>query len=553
MRGNKRLRPFEFNLKIHRPVNFLFIVLLGLILLGCEEKQEEQTSDTKSEPRPNIILIVADDLGYSDIGSYGGEISTPNLDELAQEGVRLSNMHNAGMCVISRASMLTGQWWPRVGFGIEKGSNIAQVLKKDGYRTGLIGKWHLKGEPNNKGFDHFFGFLGGFSSYFNGSPDYRLNKEKYDDFDNGFYSTDAFSKNAVDFVNKNDPSQPFFLYLSYQAPHNPLQAPKEDIEKYRGSYLKGWQVVREARIENQIKMDLIQPETPLPDYPENLPAWNSLTPQQKDLEDLRMSVYAAMVERMDTGIGQLMAALKANGQDKRTLVIFLSDNGTDSFSVMDAAMLDKGLLPGDAGSNYQPGTGWAYASVAPKRLYKISQHGGGVKTGAITWWPETIEKNKSIHMEPLHVVDIMPTILEVSGSLKSSNNKESNNFFAGKSFLPLLKGDDWKRDAPMYFQFIDNRAIRTEQWSLLEIDGNGWELYDNTKDPLETNDLANENPAKVSELEKDWLEWWKSEGGNLDYQPESTSESPHYQPQGDRGSGDMYVPTAMPDTLRLKY
>ena len=233
--------------------------------------------------RPNIILIVADDLGYSDLGCYGGEIKTPALDKMAQKGIRLTHMYNAGMCVISRSSLLTGQWWPKTEYGIQKDPNIAQKLKASGYRTGLIGKWHLKGEPNDKGFDYFFGFLGGYSSYFKGSQDYRLNKAPFNDFGDDFYSTDAFSDHAIRFIKKDTKDQPFFLYLSYQAPHNPLQASKEEIIAYRGTYLKGWQAIRKVRIKNQIRLGIIDPDTPLPEYPENLPDWNTLTPEQKDM------------------------------------------------------------------------------------------------------------------------------------------------------------------------------------------------------------------------------------------------------------------------------
>ncbi|CAM4204182.1 arylsulfatase [Zobellia roscoffensis] len=527
----------------------LTVFYIAVFLVGCKDNIEIE------QERPNVILIVADDLGYSDLGCYGGEIATPTLDKMAKSGLRLPNMHNAGMCVISRSSMLTGQWWPKVGYGIEAGTNLAQALKEEGYRTGLVGKWHLNDEPNNKGFDYFFGFLGGYSSYFEGSPDYRLNHEKYDDFDNGFYSTDAFSKRAIDFISSESPDteEPFFLYLSYQSPHNPLQAPKEDILKYRGSYLKGWQAIREERIEKQKSMGLIEQETPLPAYPLNLPHWDSLSPEQKDLEDLRMSVYAAMVERMDAGIGRLMKALKSTGKDNNTLVIFLSDNGTDSFSVMDSVFLNRGLLPGEIGSNYQPGTGWAYAGVSPRRLYKISQHGGGVKTGAVAWWPKGIKKTGVLSNQNLHVVDIMPTILEVASKSEVNAFKKNTDDFAGESFLPLLKGESWDRKSPMYFQFMDNRAIRTDKWSLVEVDGSGWELYDVKMDPLETNDLAQYNENKVIELEKDWLNWWKSESDNSNYEPESTGTSPHYKPQGDKGSGEMYIPSAMPKILRNKY
>ena len=510
---------------------------------------------SQNDAKPNIILIVADDLVYSDLGCYGGEMNTPALDKLADEGVRFPNMFNAGMCVLSRSSLLTGQWWPHVGYGIERGDNIAQNLQETGYRTGLVGKWHLSGVPNDKGFDYFFGFVGGFSSYFHGSRGengYHLNKEPFTDFGKNFYSTDAFTKHAIDFIapkTAND-TEPFFLYLSYQAPHNPLQAPKEDILKQRGKYLKGWQAIREARIKKQIELGIIAPDTPLPDYPENLPDWGSLSPEQKDLEDLRMSVYAAMIERMDAGIGQLLAALENNGQLDNTLILFMSDNGTDSFSVMDAKLLEKGLLPGDAGSNYQPGTGWAYASVTPNRLYKISQHNGGVKTGAIAYWPKGIQKQGTIHQEPVHMVDIVPTLLEVSKHPKASGPID---VYAGQSMSSLFSGKKFERKSPLFFQFMDNRAIRTEKWSLVEVDGSGWELYNLQKDPLETNDLSNKQKHKVHSLNESWFSWWTKESNEADYIPESTATSTHYEPQGDRGTGKKYIPTAMPKALKSRY
>ncbi|MEM8765341.1 MAG: arylsulfatase [Bacteroidota bacterium] len=507
----------------------------------------------QDQTRPNIILIVADDLGYSDLGCYGGEIKTPNLDKMAHKGIRLTNMYNAGMCVISRSSLLTGQWWPKTGYGIEEDVNIVQRLKASGYRTGLIGKWHLNGAPNDKGFDYFFGFLGGYSSYFEGSKDYRLNQEPFTNFGNDFYSTDAFSDHAIRFIkkDKNAKNQPFFLYLSYQAPHNPLQASKEEILEYRGAYLQGWQTIREVRIKNQIKFGIIDADTPLPEFPKNLPDWNELTPEQKDLEDLRMSVYAAMVERMDMGIGKLMGALKANGQAENTLILFMSDNGTDSFSVMDDVMLERNLLPGDIGSNYQPGTGWAYASVAPNRLYKISQHNGGVKTGAIAYWPSGIKNQGNIYKEFLHVVDITPTILDLAGIKR--NESAYSDGMPGKSFATLLKGKGFKRNSPLYFQFMDNRAVRTKKWSLIEVDGSGWELYDLENDPLETNDLSQIFQKKVKKLDRDWFHWWIAESGETVYTPKSTSTSPHYTPQGDRGTGNQYIPSAMPEKLKNRY
>lgn len=528
-------------MKIKSTLN-LFVFLLGIIQLSFAQQKS-----------PNIILIVADDLGYSDLGCYGGEINTPALNKMASEGLQLSNMHNAAMCVVSRSSMLTGKWWPRTGAGIKSGNNIAQILKENGYRTGLIGKWHLDGHPNDKGFDFFFGFLNGFASYYKGNTEYRLNKVPFKDFGKDFYSTDEFTKRAIDFIKPKE-NKPFFLYLSYQAPHNPLQAPKEDIMKYRGKYLKGWQAIREARIKNQIKLGIIEPGTPLPDYPQNLPDWESLSSTQKDLEDLRMAVYAAMVERMDQGIEKLTAALKENGQNENTFIFFLSDNGTDSFSRADPEMIKRGLLPGDDGSNYQPGTGWAWATVSPFRLYKISQHSGGVKTGAIAWYPKLIKTPGAIKTQNMHVVDIVSTIMDMAMPIdKAIEKSKINAELAGKSFYSLLQGENWERESPMYFQYLDNRAIRTKKWSLIEVDGSGWELYNSQKDPLETDDLAKDFPKMVKKLSEQWMKWWKTEGNTTVYNPERSGEGPHYRPQGDRGTGDRYEPSAMPANQANRY
>lgn len=494
----------------------------------------------------NLIIILADDMGYSDPACFGGEMKTPAIDRLAKEGVRLSRFHNGGMCVVSRASMLTGDWWPRALPAFTKTPLLSEQLHDAGYRTALIGKWHLAGTPMDRGFDHFFGFLEGFADHFGGAPSYRLDREPFKDFGPDYYSADAFSDRAIQWLESPGADKPFFLYLSYQTPHNPLQAPKADILKQRGNYASGWQAVREARFRRQKEMGLFPADAVLPDFPKNLPDWTSLTPEQRDLEDLRMSTYAAMVERMDRGIGRVMEALRKSGKADNTLVLFMSDNGADSFSVMDQPMLKAGKLPGDRKSNWQLGTGWAYASVTPWRLYKISQHAGGVTTGAIAWWPGHVGKPGGISSAAVHMVDVLPTFLEAAGGAKPAGK------IAGESFLPLIEGEPWQRRGPMFFQYMDNRAIRTANWTLAEVDGAGWELF-RASDPLETHNLAAAEPETVAKLNADWLAWWRSESGKTIYTPESTSTGPHYKPQGDRGSGKLYVPSAMPENLSHRY
>jgi arylsulfatase A-like enzyme len=412
---------------------------------------------------PNILIVLADDMGYSDAGCYGGEIPTPALDRLAREGVRLPYFFNGGMCVVSRASMLTGRWWPRAVPGLARLPLLSEHLHRAGYRTALIGKWHLAGHPLDRGFDHFFGFLEGYADHFTGASSYRLDRQPFTDYGPGYYSSDAFSDRAVRFITAppiGAAPKPFFLYLSFQAPHNPLQAPREDIMRHRGNYLAGWQAVRTARLQRQQALGLVPADARLPDYPKNLPAWESLTPAQHDLEDLRMAVYAAMIERMDRGIGRVLQALEETGQADNTLILFLSDNGADSFSVMDQAMLRQNKLPGDAASNWQPGTGWAFATGTPWRLYKISQHAGGVTTGAILRWPRGVAGTPGrIAAAPVHMVDVLPTFLAAAG-IKAAPPETG-----GESFMPLLRGEPWQRTGPLYFQYRDNRAIRTAGWT----------------------------------------------------------------------------------------
>ncbi len=517
------------------------VALLSFVVLGCGVIRA-------AGPPPNVIVILADDMGYSDPGCFGGEIATPNIDRLAHEGVRLTHFHNGGMCVVSRASLLTGKWWPRALPAFARTPLLSEKLHDAGYRTGLIGKWHLAGHPMDRGFDHFFGFLAGFADHFTGAPSYRLDRETFQDFRPDYYSSDAFTDRAIQFI-KDAPqgasASPFFLYLSYQSPHNPLQAPREDILKYRGKYAAGWPAIRAARFQRQKELGILAPDAELPADPQNLPDWKSLTPEQRDLEDLRMAVFAAMIERMDRGIGRVMEALTLSGQAKNTLVLFLSDNGADSFSVVDEAMLKQGKLPGDRGSNWQLGTGWAWASVTPWRLYKISQHSGGVTTGAVAWGAGVTGKPGRIESTPIHVIDVLPTLLEAAAQPAIEA--------AGESFLSVLQGNSWQRQGPLFFQYMDNRAIRTAEWTMAEVDGTGWELFRAGVDPLENTNLALKNPKVVADLDARWMQWWREESGQATYAPESTKTSEHYKPQGDRGSGKPYVPSAMPAKLADRY
>ena len=446
---------------------------------------------------------------------------------------------------------MTGKWWLEGRREFKKTPLLPELLSKAGYRSQIVGKWHLSGTPMDRGFDHFFGFLGGLADYFEGSKDFYLDRKPYTDFGPNYYSADEFTNRAVQFIkspDNNSKDKPFFLYLSYQSPHNPLQVPKEDIQKYRGKYLKGWQAMREDRFKRQKALGIVPKCEKLPDYPENLPEWNSLTPEQKDLEDLRRAVYVAMIERMDAGIAKVLKALEESGNADNTLIMFMSDNGTDPYSSGDARNLEQGILPGDLNSNWQNGTGWAYVSDTPWRLYKISQHAGGVTTGGILWWPGNTGKSGRIEDSPIHFVDILPTLMAATKQSTDSLKMD------GESFLPLVKGDAWKRKTPMYFQMADNRAIRTDEWTMAEVDAGGWELFHIANDPFENKNVANENPKIVAELSSRWTQWWKNQTKNATYPMVEKKENNHsYAPQGDRGTGKQYIPTAMPAKLKDRY
>lgn len=325
-------------------------------------------------------------------------------------------------------------------------------------------------------------------------------------------------------------------------------APKKDIMKNRGTYLDGWQATREARFKRQKEMGIIPANATLPDYPENLPDWDSLSDEQKDFEDLRMSVYSAMVEKMDQGILRVMKTLHATGQLDNTLILFMSDNGTDPFSSADANMIKRGLLPGDPKTNYQPGIGWAYTCVTPWRQYKTSQHRGGITTGAIAWWPGHTGKPGRIEHSPLHAIDVLPTVMDLTGQSTAKLKID------GESFFPLLKGPSWKRKNALYFQFVDHRAIRNENWTMAAVDAGDWELYRIKDDPMENIDVSASYPEIVSSLDKEWNSWWEEDCGEKNYVPIPTSTpNTSYSPQGDRGTGLHYVPTAMPKAQKNRY
>ena len=476
-----------------------------------------------SAPRPNIIVILADDMGFSDLGCYGSEISTPNLDRLAADGMRFTQFYNASKCGPSRASLISGLYWEEAEKGLKRGITIAKGLRAAGYVTLGSGKWHLDGNPVDRGFNHWFGFLNGGTNYFLGNKLFRLDRAPFHVPRRGFYTTDAFTNYAIKFISaaqKKSPEKPFFLYLAYNAPHAPLQALPDDIARYRGKYAAGWDVLRQQRYEKQIALGVIKKEWELSPRPAEIPAWDSLDPAHRDLEDQRMAVYAAMIDRMDRDIGKLLDKLQEWQLDQNTVVIFLSDNGADPYD----RSTTRNQPPGGPYSDWEYGAGWANLSNTPFRLYKRNQHEGGIATPFIVRWPAVIRHGGVITDQPAHIIDIMATCLSLAGcdytttfagkrsppadGITKSNSVGPIPPLAGMSLVPLFRGQKWAGHDALFFQFLDHRAVRAGDWKLDSYAGNPWELYRMDSDRTELHDLSGQEPGKVEELKALYDHWW---------------------------------------------
>ena len=471
--------------------------------------------------RPNILLIVADDLGVSDIGCYGSEIDTPNLNHLAEHGVRFTHFRNTARCCPSRSSLLTGLYPHQTGIGHmvqdlrrpgyqgylnDRCSTIAEVLRPAGYRTLMAGKWHV-GEyrphwPTDRGFDNYFGLISGACNYF------RLDKGRQmalDDqpwpppTDGSFFMTDAITDRAVAYLEKYGRGpQPFFLYTAFTAPHWPLHAHPEDIAKYEGKYMKGWDVLRQERHVRMIEMGIVSKRWPLTPRDSAAPPWQTVT--DRKAWDRKMAVYAAQIDRMDRGIGRILRKLRETGAEDNTLVIFLADNGGCAEEIDRG---EPGVPPGLPDSFLSYGVSWANVSNTPFRLYKHWVHEGGVATPLIVRWPSEIKRKNTITHEAGHLIDIMPTCVDVSGARYPSAPIQP---MEGKSLLPVLHGKALG-DRKIYWEHEGNRAALDGRWKLVSRYPGKWELYDLEADRTEMNDLAAGMPDKSSRLLSDYNSW----------------------------------------------
>ena len=507
----------------------------------------ENCAAEKSAPRPNVLLILVDDLGWSDLGCMGGEIHTPNLDALSHSGLIFTQFYNSARCSPTRASLLTGLSPHLAGVAnigpalSQRAVTLPEVLTPAGYHASMVGKWHLseRSTPIDRGFSEFYGMLGGFNSYWQEDPFFtRLPTDhpKIDYAPDEFYATDAFADYSLKFLKQAEqtPPQPWFQYLSFNAPHFPLHAPENVIEKYEEMYARGWDVMREERLARQKKMGLV-PEnlelTPRSLVPKNWinvqtgwadkqnPAWDSLDVDRRADLARRMATYAATVDIMDQAVGRVVEHLKATKQFDNTLIFFLSDNGAcaewDPFGFDKLDSPQNILHTGDdlkkigaPGSYVSYGSGWANASNAPWRLYKHYAHEGGIRTPLIVHWPAGLKTAPGAHTgQPGDISDFMPTLLELCGA----NYPEEHNGFAihpyqGVSLVPIFDGGELAPRA-LFMEHEGNRMVREGDWKLVALYEKPWELYNLADDPTEMHDLVAREPARVQQMESDWENW----------------------------------------------
>ncbi len=549
------------------------LMMLAFLVWNCEPSSQQQTQTPPTAP--NIILIMGDDMGYSDLGCYGGEINTPNLDNLAANGLRFTQFYNTARCCPTRASLLTGLYPQQAGVGHmvnDRGTpafqgdlsnqavTIAEALKGAGYSTYMSGKWHVtpyvvenpdkKNWPRQRGFDKFFGMISGAGSLYD--PRSLAEDNEYVAPREGFYCTTDFTNYAIQCIEEHEGDNPFFLYLSYTAAHWPMHAPAEAIEKYNGNYYKGWDAVRQERYDRMKAMGLIKPEWELTPRDSFVQAWDEDIPD-REWEIANMEVYAAMVDLMDAGIGQVVDVLEAKGQLENTLIFFLQDNGACAEELrwvnkqpdeadlkpMEPGELQtlmvptitrdgkpvkvmKDAMPGPPESYTAYGLNWANASNTPFREYKHWVHEGGISTPLIVHWPAGIQQKGEFRSEPSHLIDIMATCVDVAGATyPTTYNGQSIKPMEGKSLVPVFENQELDRKA-IFWEHEGNRAVRMGKWKLIskaskknsfvwdkvdELPLRHWELFDMEKDRTELNNVADEEPELVQEMAAMWQEW----------------------------------------------
>ncbi|MBN2475224.1 MAG: arylsulfatase [Pirellulales bacterium] len=512
---------------------------------------------TESAPpfagQPDIVVIMADDMGFSDIGCYGGEIHTPNLDRLADGGLRFTQFYNMGRCCPTRAALLTGLYPHQAGVGhmvtdyglpayrgrlSDRCVTLAEALARGGYRTSMVGKWHVtpfdyrtrRGTdratwPLQRGFETFYGTLAGGGSFFD-PPGLMRDNDPIRPITTDYYYTDAISDEAARTIRRHgDQERPLFLYVAYTCPHWPLHARSEEIARYEGMYGVGWDAVRRERLKRMVRMGLVDPDSELTPRDRTVPPWEKVP--HPEWEASRMAVYAAQIDRMDQGVGRIVVALEETGRLQNTLLLFLADNGgcaevlrrgdwLERVGIVDPASPrgepmqvgnDPTVPPGSPETFASYGVGWANASNTPFRLYKHWVHEGGVATPLIVHWPRQMTARGELCRQPAHVLDIMATCLEVAaiGYPRQVNGREIIPL-EGKSLVPAFSGRAIRREA-IYWEHEGNRAVRTGDWKLVARHGRPWELYDLKADRTETDNLVQQQPELVERMIAMYERW----------------------------------------------
>ncbi len=509
---------------------------LSLAVVLVSGTASDGLAKSKASKKPNIVVILMDDMGYSDLGLMGSEIRTPTIDALAARGRLFTNYYVYPRCSPTRAAFLTSRYPHAVGLAllttppgakVEKGPyqgyldksapTLAERLRPLGYRSYLAGKWHL-GEgrenwPVERGFDHYFGLISGASSYWELVTEKKrkrtiaLDGEPWPLPANGFYMTDAITDHAVQFINEGldkDPQRPFFLYLAYTAPHFPLHAPEEDVRSYDHVYDEGWEVVRERRIAAQRKLGLLEASaTPAP-IPSAVGRWADQTPEARAAWIRKMQVYAAMISHADRQIGRVVEDLRRRGQLDNTIIMLFSDNGASAETVEDRGLNNPAIPVGQKGSYDTYGPGGAFLSNAPLHGEKTTSWEGGVRTPLVVSWPSGMSRAGSIDRKNLlSVFDLSPTLLNLAGG-QSSRVSE----FEGSDIANVLFRQGRAADRPIYWEHLGWRGIRVGKWKIVsEPKSDRWQLFDISVDPGETNDVAVSNPELVAKLRTDWQGW----------------------------------------------
>jgi arylsulfatase A-like enzyme len=517
-----------------------------------------QTNLQPAERKPNVVIFLADDLGYSDLGCYGGDIQTPNLDGLAKNGLKFTQFYNTARCWPTRGALLTGYYAQQIrrdtvpsvrsgGQGVRPAwaRLLPEILKPLGYRSYHSGKWHVDGKALDGGFDHSY-LIQDAGRFF--SPRVHLEDDKplpAAERSSGYYSTTTIADHAIKYLKEHaamHADQPFFAYVAFLSPHFPLQAPQEDIDRYRGKYDRGWELMRGERWQRQQSLSIVSGQLSVvekdvgPPYffadayktlgtgEVNLPEeWNELTGEQKAFQATKMSIHAAMVDRMDREIGRVVDQIRAMNALDNTLIMFLSDNGASAEIMVRDDGHDPAAPPGSAATHLCLGPGWSTVANTPFRMHKTWVHEGGIATPLVVHWPAGIAARGELRRNPGHVIDLVPTILEVAGGKRPDSYKgQSIPAPPGRSLAPAFAKDNSVTHDYLWWSHEGSRAIRVGDWKLVaaapSLRGRGgraaadeqqpgtWELFNLAEDRAETNNLDPNMPEKTQELARLWTQ-----------------------------------------------